>query len=50
MRMTDLYLLLYVQAIVFGVHIFTFDFTILLLFYDMEISIQAIFKYTRHPT
>lgn len=48
--MTDLLLLLYVQAIVFGVHIFTFHVTIFMLFYDMKISIQAIFKYTRHPT
>lgn len=48
--MTDLFLLLCTQAIVFGVHIFTFHITIFLLFYDMKIGIQAIFKYTRHPT
>lgn len=48
--MTDLLLLLYVQAIVFGVLIFTFHITIFMLLYDMKISTQAIFKYTRHPT
>lgn len=47
---TDLFLLLYVQPIVFGVHIFTFHITIFSLFYDMKISIQAGFKCTRHPT
>lgn len=50
MCMTDLFLLLCMQAIVFGVHIFTFHITIFLLFYDMTIGIQAIFEYTRHPT
>lgn len=50
MYVTDLFLLLYEQAIVFGVHIFTFHIKIFSLFYNMKIGIQAIFKYTRHPT
>lgn len=52
MCMIDFFLLLYVQAIAytFGVYIFTFHIKMFLIFYDMKISIQAIFKYTRHPT